>query len=87
MHLYSDCGSAIWICVCADINRQLDKHQLYHSYTEYTLNAKNGVHAEKKNGRWMELKSIMVKTVSSYSTQNLNKLVQMQLKALCERTV
>ena len=42
---------------------------------------------KKKNGRWMELKSIMVKTVSSYSTQNLNKLVQMQLKALCERTV
>lgn len=39
----------------------------------------------KKNGRWMELKSIMVKAVSSYNTQNLNKLVQMQLKALYEK--
>lgn len=87
MHLYSDSGSAIWICVCTDINRQLDNHQLYHSYTKYTLNAKNGVCAEKKNGSWMELKSIMVKAVSSYNTQNLNKLVQMQLKALCEKAV
>ena len=35
----------------------------------------------------MELKSIMAKAVSSYNTQNLNKLVQMQLKGLCEKAV